>query len=93
MTEQPAAEQLLQRAVELAQEKKAKQLTSLALSGLTLIADYFLIMSAANTRQAQAIADAIAETLKAEGRSALRIEGYREGRWILIEFGGGAYLP
>jgi len=87
MTEQPAAEQLLERCVELAQVKKAKEITSLALAGLTLIADYFLIMSASNTRQAQAIADEITETLKAEGRPALRIEGYREGRWILIDLG------
>ncbi len=86
MTETPA-EQLLQRCVALAQEKKARDIVSLTLTGLTLIADYFLIMSATNTRQAQAIADEITETLKAEGRPALRVEGHREGRWILIDLG------
>ena len=86
MTETPA-EQLLQRCVALAQEKKARDIVSLTLTGLTLIADYFLIMSATNTRQAQAIADEITETLKAEGRPALRVEGRQEGRWILIDLG------
>lgn len=87
MTEKPAAEALLQRCVELAADKKARDMLALTLSGLTLIADYFLIMSATNTRQAQAIADEITEKLKAEGNPPLRVEGYRDGRWILIDLG------
>lgn len=82
-----SAEQLLERVVALAQEKKAYDLISLKLTGLTLIADYFAIMTAGNTRQAQALSDHIYESLKDEGHPALRIEGYSDGRWILLDYG------
>ena len=58
---------LAERIVALAEEKKAQDLVSLDLRGITLIADYFIIMSAANNRQAQAISDHIYETLKDGG--------------------------
>lgn len=81
------AEALLQQCAELAAAKKAHDIVSLKLAGLTLICDYFLLASASNTRQAQAICDHIEIEMKAAGYPPLRIEGYREGRWILIDFG------
>jgi len=84
---QTSAETVLQRCVELAADKKGRDMVSLKLQGLTLICDYFLIVTAANTRQAQAISDNIQEEMKKGGIAPLRIEGYREGRWILIDFG------
>lgn len=80
-------ESLLQKCVELAAEKKARDLVSLKLIDLTVISDYFLIATAINIRQAQAICDSIELTMKAEGFPPLRIEGYRDGHWILIDFG------
>ena len=82
-----SAEQLLEKVIGLAQNKKARDLISLKLSGLTLIADYFIIMTAGNTRQAQALSDHIYEELKDQECQALRIEGYQEGRWILLDYG------
>jgi len=82
-----SAEALLQQCVELAAAKKARDIVSLKLTGLTLISDYFLLVSASNTRQTQSICDHIEIEMKAAGNAALHIEGYREGRWILIDFG------
>ncbi|MDO4732671.1 MAG: ribosome silencing factor [Bacillota bacterium] len=81
------AEQLLDKIVEISQEKKARELVSLKLSGLTLIADYFVIMSTGSNRQAQAVSDHIYEGLKESGVQALRVEGYQEGQWILLDYG------
>ncbi|MBR5429073.1 MAG: RsfS/YbeB/iojap family protein, partial [Firmicutes bacterium] len=50
-------EGLLARCVALAEEKKGRDLVSLKMAGLTLICDYFLIVTAGSTRQAQAICD------------------------------------
>ena len=47
--------------------------------------DYFVIASGANTRQTKAIADEIQHKLRADRRPA-RVEGEREGEWILIDF-------
>lgn len=82
-----SAEALLQQCLALAAAKKARDIVSLKLAGLTLICDYFLIVSAANARQAQSICDNIEIEMKTKGEAPLRIEGYREGRWILIDFG------
>jgi ribosome-associated protein len=47
--------------------------------------DFFVLVSGANTRQTRAIADEIQQKLRAERRPA-RVEGEREGEWILIDF-------
>ena len=47
--------------------------------------DYFVIVSGANTRQTKAIADEIQHKLRADRRPA-RVEGEREGEWILVDF-------
>lgn len=82
-----SAETMLQKCVELSADKKARDLVSLRLSDLTTICDYFLLMTASNTRQAQSICDNIEEGMKAEGQPPLRIEGYNEASWILMDLG------
>jgi ribosome-associated protein len=47
--------------------------------------DYFVVVSGANTRQTRAIADEVQQKLRSERRPA-RVEGEREGEWILIDF-------
>jgi ribosome-associated protein len=47
--------------------------------------DYFVLLSGGNTRQTRAIAEEIRQRLRTEYRPA-RVEGEREGEWILIDF-------
>lgn len=69
-------------------DKKATNLDILAVAELTSIADYFVICSATNERQAQAIADNVAELLRSEMNvKPLLIEGTTPGRWVLLDFG------
>jgi len=50
--------------------------------------DYFLLCSGSSDRQVIALAQHIEETLKKEhGVLPLGIEGLRDGRWALIDFG------
>ena len=75
-------------AVAAALDKKAFNLDVLAVGALTSIADYFVLTSASNERQAQAIADSIVEQLKKQmGVKPLLVEGTTPGRWILLDFG------
>jgi ribosome-associated protein len=75
-------------AVAAALDKKAFALDVLAVAELTSIADYFVLCSATNERQAAAISDAITERLKAElNVRPLLVEGTTPGRWILLDFG------
>jgi len=75
-------------AVAAALDKKATDLDVLSVGQLTSIADYFILCSAGNERQAQAIADSILDRLKAElNVKPLLVEGTTPGRWVLLDFG------
>jgi ribosome-associated protein len=76
------------RAVGAALEnKKAFALLALDVSSRTSIADTFVLCSVGSSRQAQAVADEIDRALVAIGRKALSVEGYRQGTWVLIDYG------
>lgn len=75
-------------AVAAALDKKASHLDVLSVGALTSIADYFIIASADNERQAAAIADHVVDRLREElGVRPLLVEGTTPGRWILADFG------
>ena len=81
-------EQRVHHAVNAALDKKASDLDVLAVAELTSIADYFIICSAGSERQAQAIADAVQETLReTDSAKPLTVEGTTPGRWILLDYG------
>jgi ribosome-associated protein len=48
--------------------------------------DHFVIASGRNPRQTQAIAEEIQQQLKRDGLVARRIEGMRQGDWILLDY-------
>lgn len=50
------------------------------------IAEVFLIVGAQNERQAKAIADEIERQLTAIKEKPARVEGLREGRWVLLDY-------
>ncbi len=77
----------VKRAVSALLDKKAEKLIVLNLTGLTAMSDYFVLASATSDRQAQALADAVDEAMKAEGRRPYSVEGYRTASWILLDFG------
>ncbi len=70
-----------------ASDKKAKDITILDMQNISMVTDYFIICSANSTTQVQAIADNIEEKLEESGIKLLHKEGYREGRWILLDYG------
>ena len=77
----------MRRAVHAAAEKKAIEPTVLDLRGISTFTDFFLIVTAANRRQVQAISDEIVEQLKRQGSPAARVEGYQNAEWVLIDYG------
>ena len=75
-------------AVRAAQSRKALDLKAFDLRGVTSLTDYFLICSGTNSRQNQAIADAVEEQMREKNnRNATGMEGYDKGDWILVDFG------
>ena len=75
-------------AVTAALDKKAFDLDVLSVGQLTSIADYFILASASNERQAAAIADGISDNLRTQlGVKPLLVEGTTPGRWVLLDYG------
>ena len=72
---------LARRIVELAEDKKAADIVLLEIAPLTTVADYLVICSGGSERQLGAIADGIAEGLKAEAIRILCARG--RGRFAL----------
>jgi ribosome-associated protein len=79
---------LARRIVDLASEKQASDIVLLDIRGVSLIADYFVIATAANERQANAILRDLSEKLIEEfGRKPLHTEGKPDSGWVLLDFG------
>jgi nicotinate-nucleotide adenylyltransferase len=75
------------RIVELAEDKKAADIVLLDLTGLTTLADAFVICSGGSERQIQAIADGVIEGMRAEKVRPIGREGTAVSHWILVDFG------
>ncbi|NMA92110.1 MAG: ribosome silencing factor [Firmicutes bacterium] len=70
------------------QEKKARDLVLLETGKISIVADYFLIGTGNSRIQIRAICDHLRQQLKESGFLPLRIEGYGEGYWVLMDYGG-----
>jgi ribosome-associated protein len=70
-----------------AADKLASDIVAFDVSDQLAITDAFLLCSAPNERQVQAIVDAVEERLLREhGVKPVRREGEREGRWVLLDY-------
>lgn len=78
----------LQLAIKCAADKKAEKMAALDLRPIASFTEFFVICSAQNQRQVQAIADEISEQLKKQlKQSPVRIEGYSAAEWVLLDYG------
>ena len=78
----------IQLAIKCAADKKAEKMVALDLRTVASFTEYFVICSASNQRQVQAIADEISEQLKKQlKQSPVRIEGYNAAEWVLLDYG------
>ena len=68
-------------------EKKAIDIKVIDIHEVSVIADYFVIASGSNQNQVQAMVDNVQEELFKAGYEMKQMEGYREGNWILLDFG------
>lgn len=70
---------------ETLEDKKAEDIVVLDVSGLTNIADYFVIASASSQVHARALAEHLLEKTKEQGMSVDHVEGLEQGDWILVD--------
>ncbi len=73
-------------AAKAASAKIADDIVAIDVSERLAITDVFLIASASNERQVNAIVDGIEEELSKMGLKPVRREGRSEGRWVLLDY-------
>ncbi|PJE48729.1 ribosome silencing factor [Pediococcus damnosus] len=78
---------ILETTVKAADSKRAENIVALDMENVSLLADYFVIMSADSNRQVDAIADEIVDQNEKAGVSIRHVEGQRAAEWILIDLG------
>ena len=69
-----------------AADKKARGIVRLDIRQKTSIADYLVICEGDTDRQVRAITDSIIEAGKGKGVRPLRIAGYGEGSWVVLDY-------
>src|SRR3954466_1934916 len=88
--EQPTGDPSCAKALACARaaiDKKAEHVKILNLTGISGFTDYFVICSGMSDRQVQAIADSVEFQVDASGSEVLSVEGYADGRWVLMDCG------
>lgn len=73
-------------AAQAAAAKLADEVVVIDVSDQLVITDCFVIASASNERQVNAIVDEVEEKMRAAGHKPARREGTREGRWTLLDY-------
>ena len=73
-------------AASAAASKLAEDVLVIDVSGQLVITDCFVIASASNERQVNAIVDEVEGKMRKAGYRPARREGAREGRWTLLDY-------
>lgn len=75
-------------AVKALDEKKGKEIAALEVTDQTTLADYFVIATGSSNTQINALSGSVEKALEEQaGEKPLRREGYRDGTWVLLDYG------
>ncbi len=67
--------------------KKARDITVLEVTDLTVLADYFVIVTGTSNTHIKTLSQEIEHVMKERGAPPHHVEGYLSGNWVLLDFG------
>ena len=70
------------------EDNKAENILALDIKGISSFADVIMIATANSNRHAKSLADKLVESIKANNKNILNVEGKVESGWILVDCGG-----
>ncbi|MBQ6037029.1 MAG: ribosome silencing factor [Lachnospiraceae bacterium] len=80
------AKELVSIAFKALDEHQGRDITVLDIREVSVIADYFIIVSGDNERQVSALQDAVEEALYKAGYEHRSVEGAHTTSWILLDY-------
>lgn len=75
-----------ERIIQILDNKKGYDIKVIDVKEKTILADKFIIVSGTSNTHVKALCDNVEEELRKDGIAPKRIEGYSEGRWILMDY-------
>ena len=78
---------MVKLAMKALEEKKGHDIKVIDIREVSVIADYFIIASASNENQVQAMLDSVEEELGRAGYEPRQIEGNKNSSWVLMDYG------
>ena len=83
----PDADETLRVVLACLDDMKAEDITTIDLSGKSSIGDYMVVASGRSQRHVGAVADKVVESVEDAGVQRVRVEGFKQGDWVLIDAG------
>ena len=68
-------------------DKKGEDIKIIDITGISVLADYFIIANGTSDSQVNALVDNVEEELHKAGFSLKQREGQASGSWVLMDFG------
>ena len=68
-------------------DKKGEDIKIIDITGISVLADYFIIANGTNDSQVNALVDNVEEELHKAGFTLRQREGQASGSWVLLDFG------
>lgn len=81
------SKKMVKLACEALDDRKGEDIKVIDISGVSTIADYFIIANGTNDNQVRALVDSVEDKLAKEGFYAKQREGVGLGSWVLLDFG------
>ncbi len=73
--------------VSLLDAHKAQEIKVLEVFDQTIVADYFILCTGTSNTQVKGLAGEVEYKMNLAGVPHLRMEGYNEGSWVIIDYG------
>ncbi len=78
--------EILKEGVKALDSKKAYDIKILKVRDLTILANYFVIVSGTSTTQVKALADEVEFKLSQNGVEPKQVEGRQSSNWIVLDY-------
>ena len=83
----PSAKETLRTVLARLEDMKAEDSVVIDLTGKSSIGDYMVVTSGRSQRHVSAVADNLIKGMEDAGSPRVRVEGMRQGDWVLIDAG------
>jgi ribosome-associated protein len=87
VSRRPNAKETLRIVLARLEDMKAEDSVTINLTGKSSIGDYMVVTSGRSQRHVGAVAEHVVKDIKAAGVPGVRVEGMRQGDWVLIDAG------